>query len=619
MAGLAARHRADQRHHSAGCAQCASSKFVGIASPAQPVGGEPVRREKLIRADGSGFMAAVLPAGKRAVAINIDTRGASSAGGFVLPNDFVDIIRTYRDEEASKAQGIDIFPSETILSGIARDGHRPEHPREEGREGRDGRDRHSRARCASRRNSSRWAQKVGQLSLVLRSLADAGQKMASNRTTSKRIIGRSLRRAETGSRCNPGKRMSPSANSNALLGDLSRAGQALATRHLLPPLALPLLSAAGGRSAAGPPFREFDGRQPAFRRLEMSIGTSHIVDLHRDAKEVFVGNPGIANAVVSSARKIFLIGVANGATSVFVTDADGQQIAAFDIVVGRDLSVLRKMLRDAIPSGQLDVKPAGDCGIAHRHVDTPLQAKQAVDIANAFVGQSSTGGASNSGSGVSISLGSSSTTAGQVINAISVRGKDQVMLKVTVAEVQRTIIKQLGINTNGNCEIGKYALAAATSNPFSVAGGALSDTLLSATGNFARRRRPRTSACRRSSAPAWCASWPSRPSRPSRARRRRFWSAAEIPAADGLELHAERRHHDCALGDHAASLRRRAYLHADRDGRGPHQRARRDGSVGDRQLDLAAGAKASPSRASASASPRPSSSFPPAARLRQPA
>jgi pilus assembly protein CpaB len=81
-------------------------------------GGEPIRREKLIKADGSGFMSAILPAGMRAVAISIDTRGASSAGGFILPNDRVDIIRTFRDDESSRSGGVDVHMSETILTNI---------------------------------------------------------------------------------------------------------------------------------------------------------------------------------------------------------------------------------------------------------------------------------------------------------------------------------------------------------------------------------------------------------------------------------------------------------------------------------------------------------------------
>ena len=80
--------------------------------------GEPIRRERLIKANGGGFMSAILPSGMRAIAISIDTRGATSAGGFVLPNDRVDVIRTYRDDEASRAGGGDIHLSETILTNI---------------------------------------------------------------------------------------------------------------------------------------------------------------------------------------------------------------------------------------------------------------------------------------------------------------------------------------------------------------------------------------------------------------------------------------------------------------------------------------------------------------------
>ncbi|MFN3671942.1 MAG: Flp pilus assembly protein CpaB, partial [Bosea sp. (in: a-proteobacteria)] len=61
---------------------------------------EPIRREKLIRTDGTGFLSAVLPAGKRAIAISTDNRGSATAGGFILPNDRVDVVSTTRPEGA---------------------------------------------------------------------------------------------------------------------------------------------------------------------------------------------------------------------------------------------------------------------------------------------------------------------------------------------------------------------------------------------------------------------------------------------------------------------------------------------------------------------------------------
>lgn len=90
----------------------------GSIARATMLGGEPVRREKLVKTDSTGVMSALLPAGSRALAITIDNRGANTAGGFILPNDRVDVIRIYRDEQASKVQGADVVVSETLLRNV---------------------------------------------------------------------------------------------------------------------------------------------------------------------------------------------------------------------------------------------------------------------------------------------------------------------------------------------------------------------------------------------------------------------------------------------------------------------------------------------------------------------
>ena len=82
------------------------------------VAGEPVRKDKLIKGAGSGFLSAILPSGMRAMAINIDTSGANAAGGFILPNDRVDILRTYRDEAAGGGNRADAFATETVLTNV---------------------------------------------------------------------------------------------------------------------------------------------------------------------------------------------------------------------------------------------------------------------------------------------------------------------------------------------------------------------------------------------------------------------------------------------------------------------------------------------------------------------
>ena len=80
--------------------------------------GEPLRKEKLVKGPNSGFLSAILPSGFRAVSIVTDPGGSSTAGGFILPNDRVDVIRVFRDEDASKSRGVDVFGSETVLTNI---------------------------------------------------------------------------------------------------------------------------------------------------------------------------------------------------------------------------------------------------------------------------------------------------------------------------------------------------------------------------------------------------------------------------------------------------------------------------------------------------------------------
>ncbi|MGH6771302.1 MAG: Flp pilus assembly protein CpaB [Xanthobacteraceae bacterium] len=78
--------------------------------------GEPIRESKLIRANGSGYMAAILPAGMRAVSTQISPE--TGAGGFILPNDHVDVLLSRRDREAEKAAGVEVHTSETILTNV---------------------------------------------------------------------------------------------------------------------------------------------------------------------------------------------------------------------------------------------------------------------------------------------------------------------------------------------------------------------------------------------------------------------------------------------------------------------------------------------------------------------
>lgn len=78
--------------------------------------GEPIQEARLISATGSGYMAAILPSGMRAISTEISPE--TGAGGFILPNDRVDVILSRRDKEAEKSAGTEVFTSETILHNV---------------------------------------------------------------------------------------------------------------------------------------------------------------------------------------------------------------------------------------------------------------------------------------------------------------------------------------------------------------------------------------------------------------------------------------------------------------------------------------------------------------------
>jgi pilus assembly protein CpaC len=175
------------------------------------------------------------------------------------------------------------------------------------------------------------------------------------------------------------------------------------------------------------------------RSISMGVGKSLVVDLPRDATEVVVANPNVANAVVRSARKLYIMGVAAGQTTIFAVDQNGRQIANLEISIGRDVGELGPLLKAALPRSNIVPRTVNDSIILTGTVTSPAEAQRAVDISKGFA---STKAAAIGGGGGN--LGGSNN--GMVVNALIIKGEDQVMLKVTVAEVERKIIKQLGFS-----------------------------------------------------------------------------------------------------------------------------------------------------------------------------
>jgi pilus assembly protein CpaC len=200
--------------------------------------------------------------------------------------------------------------------------------------------------------------------------------------------------------------------------------------------------------AQSPPQVETGDNSALTRRISMGVGKSVIVDLPQDAAEIFVGNPKVANAVVRSARKLYIIGIDNGQTTVFALDAQGRQIAALEISIGRDVGELEQILKDALPTSDIVTRTVNDTIILSGEVDSPEEAQRAADIAQGFVKNLGTANASPED---------------LVVNSLIIRGRDQVMLKVSVAEIDRNIAKQLGITSSTWGPFTQY-------NPFGING-----------------------------------------------------------------------------------------------------------------------------------------------------
>lgn len=158
----------------------ANQSLKGSYARVPHIEGEPIRREKLVKTLGSGFISAILPTGMRAMSIPIDPSGLTNAGGFVLPNDRVDVMRILRFGDISRAE---VVLSDVRVIAIGRNLQDPQGP-----------DRTVQGGNATLEVSPQQAralavaQQSGGLFLVLRSLQDAGRETPEEQRSSLTII-----------------------------------------------------------------------------------------------------------------------------------------------------------------------------------------------------------------------------------------------------------------------------------------------------------------------------------------------------------------------------------------------------------------------------------------------
>ncbi|HEX4181196.1 MAG TPA: type II and III secretion system protein family protein [Caulobacteraceae bacterium] len=152
-------------------------------------------------------------------------------------------------------------------------------------------------------------------------------------------------------------------------------------------------------------------------------GKSAIVELPADARDVLVTDPRVADAVLRSPRRIYIMGIATGQTDAVFFDAAGRRILSLNVRVDVDYTAVSDTIDRIVPGSRIHVEGINNSLILSGQVRNLSDADRAVQIAQQFTAKPE-----------------------QVVNMLSIAGKEQVMLKVRIVEMQRSVIKQLGFD-----------------------------------------------------------------------------------------------------------------------------------------------------------------------------
>ena len=188
------------------------------------------------------------------------------------------------------------------------------------------------------------------------------------------------------------------------------------------------------------------------RRIVLALSKATVVQLDADARDVLVSNPEIVDAVVRTPRRIFLLAMKTGQTNAFFFDGAGHQILSLDIRVEKDTGDLGSMMHANIPGSNIKVSGLNDNFVLTGTVNNASDSTRAQDLAARFAGDPT-----------------------KVVNMLSIAGGEQVMLKVRIAEMDRNIAKQFGVNLQEAAMVAGVPIIASTQNQFGLIGHALSD------------------------------------------------------------------------------------------------------------------------------------------------
>jgi pilus assembly protein CpaC len=231
---------------------------------------------------------------------------------------------------------------------------------------------------------------------------------------------------------------------------------------------------------------------PLEKKVDLGKGKSLLVQFPFELKDVLVADPETLDVVVQASNRVFLIGKKVGSSNAFFFDSKGQQILTLEVQIGADLGSLESLLARLVPGSNIHTELAGGAIVLSGQVRTPLDSNRAGDIAFQFAlanknqlaksagVAAAAGGQPSAESQTTVTLGpgqntgtGGSTKKDLIINLLAVDGEEQVMLKVTVAEVQRTLLKQFGVNLGAVTTSGNFVTSVLSQNalPLTAAAG----------------------------------------------------------------------------------------------------------------------------------------------------
>ena len=192
-----------------------------------------------------------------------------------------------------------------------------------------------------------------------------------------------------------------------------------------------------GDGSFGPSRIDLSVNSAAAQKAELFIGKSTIVTLPAEATEVVVSDPTVVRVVLRTAKQSLMIGLKPGSTDVTYFDDVGNQILSADITVGYDLRALREALARAFPNTPLNLEMIPGELIVEGVASSPSQADAIRSLIRRYLA------AAAAGAGLDIALEDVS-----FVDQIKVATDDQVLVKVRIAEMRRSVLKQFGVDFN---------------------------------------------------------------------------------------------------------------------------------------------------------------------------